>query len=63
MTDVQKNVSAENCLPFNLTAMRSHLQWIIDVDYNLLSVMRNMTLLTEDQIEIIRSQPTTAAEN
>jgi hypothetical protein len=61
MTDVQTNVSAENHLSFNLTPLRSTLRWIIDVDYNLLSVMLNLTLLNEDQVELIRSKPTTVA--
>jgi hypothetical protein len=46
-------------LESNLNALRNSLRWMIDVDYNLLGMLRNMAVLNDDQIELIQSKPTT----
>jgi hypothetical protein len=62
MTDDQENFSAASPLSSNLNELRDHLRWMIDVDYTLLSALRNMFVLNKDQIELIRSKPTKQGE-
>jgi hypothetical protein len=62
MANYQRNLLTVIPLSSHLTELRSALCHIIDVDYNLLNLLRNTAVLNDKQIELIQSKQTQLAQ-